>query len=66
MGQMHVQRAIELLDGPGLVIVSDVNDKRLAEMEARFTPLAEANNCRILIFNPLTARLVQIFKPTIQ
>ena len=55
MGQMHVQRAIELPEGPGLVIVSDVNDKRLAEMETRFTPLAEANNCRILIFNPLTA-----------
>lgn len=55
MGQMHVQRAIELPDGPDLVIVSDINDKRLEEMAARFTPLAEANNCRILIFNPLTA-----------
>ncbi|MES9931459.1 MAG: alcohol dehydrogenase catalytic domain-containing protein [Candidatus Sedimenticola sp. PURPLELP] len=55
MGQMHVQRAIELPDGPSLVIVSDINDRRLEEMEARFTPLAEANQCRVLIFNPLTS-----------
>ncbi|MES9936731.1 MAG: alcohol dehydrogenase catalytic domain-containing protein [Sedimenticola sp.] len=55
MGQMHVQRAIELPNGPSLVIVSDINDKRLEEMASRFTPLAEANDCRVLIFNPLTA-----------
>ncbi len=53
MGQMHVQRAIELPDGPDLVIISDINDKRLSEIKARFTPLAEANNCKILMFNPL-------------
>jgi L-sorbose 1-phosphate reductase len=56
MGQMHVQRAIELPDGPKVVIVSDVNDKRLAEMKDRFTPLAEANQCKLFIFNPLTAK----------
>jgi threonine dehydrogenase-like Zn-dependent dehydrogenase len=55
MGQMHVQRAIELPEGPELVIISDINDKRLSEIKTRFTPLAEANNCRILIFNPLEA-----------
>lgn len=55
MGQMHVQRAIELPDGPELVIVTDVNDKRLAEMKARFEPLAAANQCKIEIFNPLAS-----------
>ncbi|MCB1759637.1 MAG: alcohol dehydrogenase catalytic domain-containing protein [Gammaproteobacteria bacterium] len=55
MGQMHAQRAIELPDGPKLVIVSDINERRLQEMESRFTPLAEANGCKVLIFNPLSA-----------
>ncbi|MBU2710767.1 alcohol dehydrogenase catalytic domain-containing protein [Zooshikella harenae] len=53
MGQMHVQRAIESRKGPGLVIVTDINDQRLAEIESRFIPLTEANNCQMLTFNPL-------------
>lgn len=55
MGQMHAQRAIELPNGPRLVIVSDINDRRLEELEARLTPLAEANDCSIRFFNPLKA-----------
>lgn len=55
MGQMHAQRAIELPNGPRLVIVSDINDRRLEELEARLTPLAQANQCRLLIFNPQNA-----------
>ena len=52
MGQMHVQRAIESPQGPGLVIVSDINKERLAEIDARFTPLAASNNCQLLIYDP--------------
>jgi L-sorbose 1-phosphate reductase len=53
MGQMHVQRAIEKKGGPGAVIVTDINDQRLAEIKQRFAPLTEANNCQLLTFNPM-------------
>lgn len=52
MGQMHVQRAIEKKNGPSTVIVTDINDQRLAEIEQRFAPLTQANNCQLLTFNP--------------
>lgn len=54
MGQMHVQRAIEKKDGPSMVIVTDINDQRLAEIEQRFAPLSEVNNCKMATFNPTT------------
>ena len=41
MGQMHVQRAIELPAGPRTIIASEVNSTRLAALSARFSPLAE-------------------------
>lgn len=52
MGQMHVQRAIEKKDGPSMVIVTDINDERLAEIEQRMAPLTALNNCQLLTFNP--------------
>ncbi len=55
MGQMHVQRAIELKDGPRQVIVTDINDQRLAEIEARFASLTAANNCQLVTYNPTNA-----------
>jgi len=55
MGQMHVQRAIELKDGPKQVIVTDINDQRLAEIKARFATLTASNNCELLTFNPMSS-----------
>jgi threonine dehydrogenase-like Zn-dependent dehydrogenase len=55
MGQMHVQRAIELPDGPTLIIATDVNTMRLAALEDRFAGLAEANESRLVTFNPTDA-----------
>ena len=57
MGQMHVQRAIELPDGPALIIATDVNTMRLAALEARFAGLAEANHTRLVTFNPTAAEV---------
>ncbi len=54
MGQMHVQRALELPDGPKLVIATEINDLRLAAIRDRFTALAEANGRKLLTFNPLS------------
>lgn len=42
MGQMHIQRVLELGDGPAVVIASDANAVRLAAMVARLGPLAQA------------------------
>lgn len=56
MGQMHVQRAIELPNGPGKVIATEVSDMRLAAIKERFGPLAASNNCELLTFNPQTSK----------
>lgn len=55
MGQMHVQRAIEMVNGPKRVIVTDINDERLEEVTSRLKALTEANGCELLSFNPLTS-----------
>ena len=55
MGQMHVQRAIELPDGPGKVIATEVSDMRLAAIQERFGPLAKSNNCELFTYNPQTS-----------
>ena len=55
MGQMHVQRAIEMVDGPKRVIVTDINDERLEEVTSRLKALTEANGRELLSFNPLTS-----------
>lgn len=52
MGQMHVQRALELRDGPKLVIATEVSDERLKTLQAMFRPLAEKHGRAILFFNP--------------
>ncbi len=52
MGQMHVQRALELTDGPKLVIATEVSDERLQVLKDMFTPLAEKHGRKLLFFNP--------------
>ena len=55
MGQMHVQRAIEMKGGPKRVIASDVNGERLSELEKFIRPIAEKNQKEIQFFNPNSA-----------
>jgi L-sorbose 1-phosphate reductase len=52
MGQMHLERALGLPDGPRLVIGVDLDADRLAAAEARLSPVAEARG-RTLIVEPL-------------
>jgi threonine dehydrogenase-like Zn-dependent dehydrogenase len=40
MGQMHVQRALELANGPKLVIATEISDERLQILKDMFNPLA--------------------------
>lgn len=55
MGQMHVQRALELPDGPKLVIATEISDDRLQTLADMFAPLAEKNGRKLLFFNPTTS-----------
>jgi L-sorbose 1-phosphate reductase len=56
MGQMHVQRALELPDGPKLVIATEISDERLQTLSNMFTPLAEKNGRKLLFFNPNSSK----------
>jgi len=55
MGQMHVQRALELPDGPKLVIATEISDERLQTLIDMFAPLAKKQGRKLLIFNPNTS-----------
>ncbi|MFD3163905.1 alcohol dehydrogenase catalytic domain-containing protein [Herpetosiphon sp. NSE202] len=52
MGQMHVQRAIELPNGPRTIIATDVNDDRLQALDRLFGSLAKARGKRLVLINP--------------
>jgi threonine dehydrogenase-like Zn-dependent dehydrogenase len=55
MGQMHVQRAIELENGPAIIIASEVNPYRMETLEKLCSPLAHARGKKFITFNPSTA-----------
>jgi threonine dehydrogenase-like Zn-dependent dehydrogenase len=55
MGQMHMQRAIEMAGGPATLIATDLNDTRLDIVRQVFAGLAEQHGKRLLTINPHTA-----------
>jgi len=56
MGQMHVQRALELPDGPKTIIATEISDERLQTLVNMFEPLAKKNGRELFIFNPNTSK----------
>ncbi len=56
MGQMHVQRAIELKDGPRRIIATDLNTARLDALRESFASLATANGKELIFFNPTESK----------
>ena len=56
MGQMHVQRALELPNGPHLVIATEISDERLETLSNMFTPLAQKQGRELLFFNPNSSK----------
>jgi L-sorbose 1-phosphate reductase len=52
MGQMHVQRAIELAAGSRLVVVTDLDRSRLDHIESRFGDMAKAKGVELRTFAP--------------
>jgi threonine dehydrogenase-like Zn-dependent dehydrogenase len=52
MGQMHVQRACEMPDGPSVIVATDIDPDRLQELRDRFIPVAQANGRTLEVLNP--------------
>jgi len=52
MGQMHVQRACEMPNGPSLIVATDINPERLQELKDRFIPAAEAHGRTLIVLDP--------------
>lgn len=52
MGQMHVQRAVELQNGPALVVATDLDRGRLDHIERRFGDIAKAKGQRLVTLSP--------------
>lgn len=53
MGRMHVQRALQVADGPKVVVCTDVSDLRLADLADTYCAEAEANGVEFICLNPL-------------
>lgn len=56
MGQMHVQRSLELPDGPKLIIATEISDDRLQTLNDMFKTLADKNGRKLFFFNPNTSK----------
>jgi threonine dehydrogenase-like Zn-dependent dehydrogenase len=52
MGQMHVQRSIEIAEAPKTVVVTDLDRGRLDHIEARFGALAQSRGITLKTFAP--------------
>ncbi len=52
MGRMHVQRAIQLENGPKTIVCSDVSDLRLDDLCVSFAEEARAKGIKFICLNP--------------
>lgn len=52
MGRMHVQRAIQLADGPAVIVCTDVSDLRLDDLCTSFAAEAKAKGLEFVCLNP--------------
>ncbi len=53
MGRMHVQRAIQLANGPATIVCTDVSDLRLSDLQDSFQAEAEAKGIKFICLNPM-------------
>jgi len=53
MGRMHVQRAIEMVGGPSVIVCTDISDGRLDDLRETFEPDARKRGIDIVCLNPL-------------
>lgn len=52
MGQMHVQRAVQLPEPPSLIVATDVDVVRLEAVRERYAPTAERRGIHFVTLNP--------------
>lgn len=52
MGQMHVQRAVEMKDGPSKILATDIDTARLNSVKDRVAAAAAARGIEFLAVNP--------------
>jgi threonine dehydrogenase-like Zn-dependent dehydrogenase len=53
MGRMHVQRAIQVKDGPSMVVSTDISDLRLSDLHASFRGEADKQGVEFVTLNPV-------------
>ncbi|MBL7063787.1 MAG: alcohol dehydrogenase catalytic domain-containing protein [Anaerolineae bacterium] len=53
MGRMHVQRAIQISDGPSTIVCTDVSDLRLDDLWVTFATEAAAKGINLVCLNPM-------------
>jgi threonine dehydrogenase-like Zn-dependent dehydrogenase len=55
MGRMHLQRAIQVADGPSEIVCTDVSDARLEDLRSSFAEEAARKGIRLVCLNPTRA-----------
>jgi len=53
MGRMHVQRAIQIADGPSTIVCTDISAPRLDDLCVTFAAGAEAKGIEFICLNPM-------------
>jgi hypothetical protein len=53
MGRMHVQRAVQRIDHPSLMVCTDVSDLRLRDLDESFGPEARSKGIDFVCLNPV-------------
>ena len=62
MGKMHVQRAVEMENGPSKILITDVDNARLNSAKEQFAPAAERKGIELHIVNPNETKLDKAVK----
>jgi hypothetical protein len=53
MGRMHVQNALELSQGPSVVVATEVSQERLDDLVSSYGPLARERGVELVGLNPM-------------
>ena len=59
MGRMHVQRAIQVSDGPSTIVCTDVSDMRLADLCDSYRAEAASQGVELICLNPTQTEAYQ-------
>ncbi|MCX7671898.1 MAG: alcohol dehydrogenase, partial [Anaerolineae bacterium] len=53
MGRMHVQRALQVADGPAVIVCTDVSDARLRDLHDTYAAEAASRGIEFICLNPM-------------